>query len=84
MSKARGATHALLLGAGIVVAGALALGPGERGTAQAAFGGANGKIAFNALRDNGGWQDSEIIVMNADGSGQTNVTNNEVDDYWAA
>ena len=39
--------------------------------AQAAFPGVNGKIAFSH-RDAGG--DWEIYVMNADGSGQTNIT----------
>lgn len=38
---------------------------------HAAFPGANGKIAFTTHRD-GNW---EIYVMNADGSGQTNLTN---------
>jgi TolB protein len=34
------------------------------------------KIAFTAERDG----DSEIYVMNAAGSGQTNLTNNSADD----
>jgi Tol biopolymer transport system component len=39
---------------------------------HAAFPGANGKIAFTSTRDGNG----EVYVMNADGSGQTNVSNN--------
>jgi hypothetical protein len=42
-----------------------------RGPAFAAYPGANGKIAFE--RDDGA--DSDIVVMNADGSGQTHLTN---------
>ncbi len=41
-----------------------------------AFPGTNGKIVFQ--RDLGG--NSEIFVMNADGSGQTNLTNNAAED----
>ncbi len=44
---------------------------------QAAFPGANGKIAFESYRDG---PSAEIYVMNADGSGQTNLTNNLGDD----
>ena len=43
---------------------------------NAAFPGANGKIAFLSGRDGNG----EIYVMNADGSGQTNLTRNAADD----
>lgn len=43
---------------------------------QAAFSGINGKIAFQTYRDG----NSEIYVMNADGSGQTNLSNNSADD----
>jgi Tol biopolymer transport system component len=39
---------------------------------QAAFPGTNGKIVFQSTRDG----NSEIYVMNADGSGQTRLTNN--------
>jgi Tol biopolymer transport system component len=42
----------------------------------AAFPGANGKIAFTSDRSG----NDEIYVMNADGSGQTNLTNNPADD----
>ena len=44
--------------------------------ALAAFPGANGKIAFVSSRDG----NSEIYVMNADGSGQTKLTNNTASD----
>jgi len=48
-------------------------GPGLHGArhAVAAFPGANGKIAFNSDRDG----TREVWVMNADGSGQTNLSN---------
>ena len=39
----------------------------------------NGRIVFNADRDGNG----EIYVMNADGSGQTNITNNAAEDFDA-
>jgi Tol biopolymer transport system component len=48
--------------------------------ASAAFPGTNGKIAFNSDRDGNG----EIYVMNADGSGQTNLTNNPANDSGSA
>jgi len=63
-----------------VLAGGLVLGPSP---AECAFPGANGKIAFNSYRDGNG----EIYVMNADGSGQTNLTNNGADERdfaWSA
>ena len=44
--------------------------------ANAGFAGVNGKIAFTSVRDGNG----EIYVMNADGSSQTNVTNNSAGD----
>ena len=47
---------------------------------QSAFGtfpGENGKIAFVSDRDG----NHEIYVMNADGSGQTNISNNQAIDY---
>lgn len=45
-------------------------------TVNAASPGANGKIAFDSQRDG----NPEIYVMNADGSGQTNLTNNPAND----
>ncbi|MGH2653622.1 MAG: TolB family protein [Actinomycetota bacterium] len=48
--------------------------------AAAAFPGANGKIAFTT--DPGG--DNEVYVMNADGSGKTNLTNNPGTDLQPA
>ena len=47
---------------------------------HAAFPGTNGKIAFQSDRDG----NFEIYVMNADGSGQTRLTNNSVVDYLPA
>src|SRR3989442_11795477 len=41
-------------------------------SAQAAFPGTNGLIAFTSDRDG----NAEIYTMNADGTGQTNLTNN--------
>jgi TolB protein len=48
--------------------------------AKATFPGANGKIAFESNRDG----NSEIYVMKADGSNQTNLTNNAAADYSPA
>ena len=44
--------------------------------AEAAFPGANGKIVFQSTRDGNG----EIYIMNPDGTGQTNLTNDRADD----
>ena len=41
---------------------------------------ATGKIAFISDRDGNG----EVYVMNADGTGQTNLTNNPSDDFGPA
>src|ERR687893_2407217 len=41
------------------------------------FPGPNGQIAFVSLRDG----NDEIYVMNADGSDQTNLSNNDADDF---
>jgi len=49
-------------------------------TVYAAFPGANGKIAFHSDRDG----NNEVYVMNADGSGQTNLTNNPAADIEPA
>ena len=59
------------------VLAALPTSPGE-----SAFPGANGKIAFTTIRDG----NDEVYVMNADGSGQTNLTNNvlvDTDPAWS-
>jgi Tol biopolymer transport system component len=60
---------------------------------QSAYGGTfpgpNGQIAFDSDRDNVGGEDAllfEIYVMNADGSGQTRLTNNaarDTDPSWS-
>jgi TolB protein len=47
------------------------------GPAPAAFPGANGKVAFTSDRDG----DYEIYVMNADGSGVTQLTDNGVSEF---
>jgi TolB protein len=66
---------------GVVVA-LVVLGPlfGHVSRAGAAFPGAVGKIAFVSDRDG----NKEIYVMNANGSGQTRVTNNPADDLGPA
>jgi hypothetical protein len=52
---------------------ALTLGLVDTSPGRAAFPGANGKIAFQSDRDGATY---EIYKMNADGSGQTRLTNN--------
>jgi hypothetical protein len=47
--------------------------------AFATFPGENGKIAVSSHRDG----NAEIYVMNAGGSGQTNISNNPADEDWA-
>jgi Tol biopolymer transport system component len=54
-----------------------ALVGGSLAPAQAAFQGANGKIAFVSYRDG----NPEIYAMNADGSGQTRLTDSPFLDY---
>jgi len=73
------------VGLGLVVAATLAVFLGvtllaRPNVGQAAFPGANGKIAFASDRD-GNW---EIYVMNPDGSGQVNLSNNVADDQQPA
>lgn len=48
--------------------------------ADGAFPGGNGKIAFMSSRDG----NSEIYTMNADGSTQTNISNNAAADVYPA
>jgi TolB protein len=60
-----------LLGAGLA---------GVTAPVEAAFPGANGKIAFASSRDG----NFEIYVMNADGTGETNLTNNAATDSQPA
>jgi dipeptidyl aminopeptidase/acylaminoacyl peptidase len=59
---------------------ALSIAAIAAGEAGAAFPGANGKIAFVSDRDG----NAEIYVMNPDGTGQTNLTNNPADDRTPA
>jgi dipeptidyl aminopeptidase/acylaminoacyl peptidase len=49
-------------------------------TVYAAFPGTNGKIAFDSQRDG----NLEVYVMNPDGSGQTNLTNNPAQDGYTS
>src|SRR3990170_6246104 len=61
----------LALGALAAMLAALNTLPGE-----SAFPGVNGKIVF--------YRNAEIYVMNADGTGQTNLTNDPATDYAPA
>jgi Tol biopolymer transport system component len=67
--------HLLIVTVVVVVTMTLTVRP-----SSAAFPGANGKIAFDSDRDG----NAEIYVMNADGSGQTNLTNNAASDSSAS
>jgi TolB protein len=73
---------ALLLAAALA-AGLLALvGPKP---AEAAFPGANGKIAFSVYGQHGGGSfQSEVYTMNPDGTAQTKLTNNPAQDTGPA
>jgi WD40-like Beta Propeller Repeat len=69
-----------LLAAAVVIATSAGTGSNQ---ARGAFPGLNGKIAFTSDRDG----NSEIYVMNADGSGQANVSQNAAADStpaWSA
>src|SRR5689334_19079267 len=69
----------LVLGlTGVVLLLSSVVGPSA--SVQAAFAGTNGKIAFTSQRDG----NPEIYVMNADGSGQTRLTNNPRGDEFPA
>src|SRR5687768_8813842 len=64
----------------LLVSGVALVGIEE--SSQAAFPGANGKIAFASDRDGNG----EIYTMNADGTNQTRITNNgaaETEPAWS-
>lgn len=67
---------ALALLLGLALALVLMWQPAE--PARAAFPGANGKIAFHSDRSG----NSDIFTMNADGSNQTNVSNNAGGDFF--
>lgn len=60
------------IAATLFVVGLIALAGGSAPVSTASFPGANGKIVFESNRDG----NSEIYVMNADGTAQTNLTNN--------
>jgi len=64
----------------IAVACTIVLAAGVR-PARAAFPGANGKIAFSTLS---AWEDFDISVMNADGSGLVSLTSYGADDAQPA
>ena len=66
----------LLIVTGVLAACLVAL-VSAAGPVKAAFPGENGKIAFTSYRDD---NDAEIYVVNADGSGQTNLTNHPARD----
>jgi dipeptidyl aminopeptidase/acylaminoacyl peptidase len=52
--------------------------------AEAAFPGLNGKIAFTRNPDTQLGLPNDVLAMNLDGSGQTNLTNHPVDDDYPA
>ena len=60
----------------LVTLGPVGMLAATAGPALAAFPGMNGKVAFESNRDG----NVEIYVMNGDGSGQTNLTNNPAAD----
>ena len=64
----------------LVSAVALAAGLSAPTPASSAFPGTNGKIAFTTTR--GG--NFEVYVMNADGTGQANLSNNAAFDFAPA
>lgn len=63
------------LGPGLVLSAMLLAGIHGAGTARASFPGMNGKVVFSSDLGCGGLGFPDIVVMNADGSGQTNLTN---------
>jgi Tol biopolymer transport system component len=66
-----------LIVVGVLLACAAALLALSEKKAEAAFPGKNGRIAYAS---NGGGKDSEIYTINPDGSGKTQLTNNDTDD----
>ena len=70
----------LFMAAPVIILVAGLASPADR-TAHAAFPGPNGQIAFDRQLTGG---NSEIFVMHADGSGQTNLTNDPAFDYFPA
>jgi Tol biopolymer transport system component len=73
----------LLVGVAIFTSSVFTMLPSSLPPNQSAFGtfpGENGKIAFQSQRDAPPGTTTEIYVMNADGSGQTNISNNPVTD----
>jgi hypothetical protein len=74
-TKKRAAAQTVLM---VLVAGLWVVGEPSR--SDAAFPGANGRIIFTSRRDG----NPEIYSMNADGTDQTNLTNNPAADYTPA
>lgn len=64
----------------LVLVGLYLLLTGHRSTVPTLPAGAEESIAFTSERDG----NAEIYVMNSDGSGQMNLTNSPVDDYYPA
>src|SRR3990170_1838494 len=78
MYYVRPAIIALLALLALLAAVLAVLAPGPN-PVESAFPGTNGKIAFESDRDG----NYELYTMNADGSGQTNLTNNAAYDTHA-
>ena len=79
----------MLLALGTVLAALAAMVAGTAREADAAYPGANGRIAFVSDRTTGVGVDNptgdyEIFVMNADGSGRKNLTRDAVPDLLPA
>src|SRR4051794_31362730 len=67
-----------LVGAVLLAALLLIVGPVMMAwPAEAAFPGTNGKITFQSDRNNG---PLDVFVINSDGNGETNLTNNPASD----
>src|SRR6266581_4100632 len=76
--RTRGNASSLVLGVGLVLMGAVLVGLSGTERAGAVVPGLNGRIAF--ARTVPGTH-GEIFVMNPDGSGQANLTNNPARDF---